>query len=72
MEDTLKINYHKEMTMEELVNAINNSNNILMTGFGAMIRNQSDLLLGEIKQLNTKVSSLESDMQKIKNHFGIK
>jgi hypothetical protein len=70
-ENSIDIEYTEGMTMEELVEKINESNNAILLGFKSMIESQSTLLLGEIKKSNDKIDSLESKLNKLMDHFGI-
>jgi hypothetical protein len=62
------IEYKEGMEMKELVDAINQSNEAMMTGFNAMIQQQTDLLLGEIKKVQTQT---DEKFDKLFKHLGI-
>lgn len=64
----MKIEYTEGMEMKELVDAINQSNDAMMTGFNAMIQQQTDLLLGEIKKVQKQT---DEKFDKLFKHLGI-
>lgn len=67
-EITFKIKHKESMEMKELVDAINNSNDAIMTGFNAIIQKNTELILdnleSELQKTNKGLDKLESELQK--------
>lgn len=62
------IEYKEGMEMKELVDAINQNNEAMMTGFNAIIQHQTDLMLGE---MNKCFGEVNDKFDKLFKHFGI-
>lgn len=70
---TIRITYKEGMTMPELVNEINEYNDAVSFGFKAMMQQQSNLLLGEIKAIKSDIVDIKSDIKTIKSDIvGVK
>lgn len=63
------IEYKEGMEMKELVDAINQSNDSMMTGFSAIIQKQTDFLLGE---MDRRFKAVDDKFDKLFKHLGIK
>jgi uncharacterized protein YllA (UPF0747 family) len=76
-EITYKVPYKKEMTMKELVDAINNRNESMMMGFNAMLQNQTDLLLKKMderfdevnKRMDERFGSIQKTLDTINSRL---
>ena len=59
---TFKIKYDENMDMKELVDAINNTNESMMTGFAAMIQKQTDITL---QYMNTRFDEIAEILKRL-------
>jgi len=63
MEDTIfKISNKEGMSMKELIDAINNGNDAIITAFKAMLQNQTEIIL---KKMDTDLGEIKGDIKEI-------